>query len=166
MARPAEAVLAGRRWQPLRRCAAKGAARRRRPGGRRGGWCCQARAGNPHHSCCELAGRGEHEFGDSRPVIALDGLHVLAETVGVHGDFRMHVTSQQGRSFGADGAIAEGGAFGGAGDDSDVQGLGHGVISRPWIQSVTANSTARVCAPREAMRRGKNWRQAGATLRW
>ena len=82
----------------------------------------------------ELAGRGEHEFGDGRPVIALDGLHVLAEAVGVHGDFRMHVAAEQGRSFSADGAIAEGGSFGGAGDDSDVQGLGHCVILRPWLR--------------------------------
>jgi hypothetical protein len=74
----------------------------------------------------ELVGGGEHEVGYALPVVAVDVLHVLAERVGVHGDFWVVVGAEVGGAFGADGSVAEGCAFGGAGDDADV--LGHEVI--------------------------------------
>jgi hypothetical protein len=49
----------------------------------------------------ELASGGEHELGNGSPVIALNGLHVLAEAMGVHRDLRMHVAAKQSGSFGA-----------------------------------------------------------------
>ncbi|MGH9552491.1 MAG: hypothetical protein ACRD3W_24125, partial [Terriglobales bacterium] len=57
---------------------------------------------------------------DSNPVAAIDVLHVLGEGVVVQGDFRMVVRPQYFRAFQAYGAITEGGAFGAAGDNSDV----------------------------------------------
>jgi hypothetical protein len=69
---------------------------------------------------CKLVGGGEHEFGYSAPVVAVDVFHVLGEGVRVHRDFGMIVWAQELRAFDADGSIAESCAFGGAGDDADV----------------------------------------------
>ena len=74
----------------------------------------------------EFVGRGEHEAGDGGPVVAVDVVHVLGEWAGVGGDLGVVVRAEELRAFEADGSVAEGRAFGGAGDDADV--LGHDVF--------------------------------------
>ncbi len=74
----------------------------------------------------ELVGGGEHEIGDGGPVVAVYVVHVLGERVSVHGDFGVVMRAEELRAFDADGAVAEGSALGGAGDDADV--LRHGLI--------------------------------------
>jgi len=64
-------------------------------------------------------------------------LHVIAERMGVHGDFRMRVRTHELRAFHANGSIAERRAFGGAGDNSDVSG--HEAIL-PGCDETTKNS--------------------------
>ena len=68
----------------------------------------------------EFPGGGEHQSGDTLPVPGIDELHVFAEREGVHRNFRMHVAPHERGRFIADGAVAEGGALGAAGNYSDV----------------------------------------------
>jgi hypothetical protein len=89
----------------------------------------------------ELVGGGEHESGDGGPVVAVDGLHVLGEGVSVHGDFGVIVRAEELCAFYAYGAVAESGAFGGAGYDSYV--LGHdGILASPVCLRMLAKDRA------------------------
>jgi hypothetical protein len=69
----------------------------------------------------QLLGGREHEFGDAGPVIGADALHIFRQRVGVQRDFGMIVRAQHLRAFERDGAVAEGGSFGAASDDADVE---------------------------------------------
>src|ERR1700680_1446904 len=80
---------------------------------------------------------GEHQLAHSRPVAAVDAFHVLGERVCVHRDFGMIVRAEELRAFNADSPITKSGAFGGAGNDTDM--VGHHFVlmvdqrfSRSW----------------------------------
>jgi hypothetical protein len=49
----------------------------------------------------------------------------------------MHVVPELLQALGAEGAITEGGAFGGTGDDADVLGPGHSQLSDPRVLAAT-----------------------------
>jgi hypothetical protein len=72
----------------------------------------------------ELVRGGEHQLAYARPVGAVDAFHVLGQRVRVHRDLGVIVRAEKLRALHADGPIAEGRAFGGAGNDADV--LRHG----------------------------------------
>jgi len=63
---------------------------------------------------------GKHEFGHGGPVARVDVNHVLGQRVRMQGDFRMHALAHESGRFLAQGAIAQRGALGAAGHDSDV----------------------------------------------
>jgi hypothetical protein len=62
----------------------------------------------------------EHELAYRWPVVAVDMLLVVGEGNGVHRDFGVGVQAELLRAFVRNGAVAEGGSFGGAGYDADV----------------------------------------------
>ena len=96
--------------------------------------------------------RGQHEIGDTLPVVAIDEVHVLAERVRVHGNLGMPVRAHQGRALVANGAIAERRALGAAGHDSNVEG--HGWILGPAGQRGSCQSS--ISPGADACRRNRN----------
>jgi hypothetical protein len=69
-------------------------------------------------------GRRQHEFGYALPIVVVDVVHVLAEAVVVHRDFRMHVASHERLGFVADSAIAQRGSFSATSHNTDMLGQG------------------------------------------
>jgi len=66
----------------------------------------------------------------SRPLVAVDEVHILGEAMTMHADFRMHVRSHQGRPFVADGAVTRRRAFRTTGHNADVLGHEHTLTSQ------------------------------------
>src|SRR6201992_3575185 len=74
----------------------------------------------------QFIGGREHQLPHTPPVIAVDTLHVVSQRVRVQRDLGVFMRSEKLSAFLADGAIAKRGAFGGAGNNSDV--LCHSLI--------------------------------------
>src|SRR6185369_13770678 len=58
----------------------------------------------------------------------INGLHVLSQSDGMHGDFRMRMLAHEGFSFQTDSAIAKGRAFCAASDNANMPGHKNKVI--------------------------------------
>ena len=65
--------------------------------------------------------RIQHEVGDTLPVVAFNTFDIAGKRMGVHCDLRMSMRTEQLRALGADGAVAERSAFGGAAHNPDMQ---------------------------------------------
>ncbi|MNT57888.1 hypothetical protein D3C72_1952930 [compost metagenome] len=72
----------------------------------------------------ELVRGAEHQRAHARQVACVQAARVLRERGRVHRHLGVRMRAEQRRALDADGLVAKGRAFGGAADDSDVQGHG------------------------------------------
>ena len=64
--------------------------------------------------------RSQHQLAHALPIVAAQAFDILAERVRMHRHLGMGVRAEELRAFSTDRAIAKRGAFGGAGDDTDM----------------------------------------------
>jgi len=78
---------------------------------------------------CQLAGGRQHERRHALQVSLVEAGDIAGERRRMHGDLRVGMRAEQGRTLRADGPIAERRSFRRAADDTDVTGHGDG---SPW----------------------------------